>query len=96
VAGIVGRSKFIYDILGDTLNIARIIHTSAEQNIIQVTQSVYDALGDLHQFQRVNDIQVKGKGSIAVWAIQLPAAESEMNGAAMETALGTALGTVKE
>ncbi|WP_088888751.1 adenylate/guanylate cyclase domain-containing protein [Leptolyngbya ohadii] len=70
VAGIVGKSKFIYDVLGDTLNTARAIHSSPDRNIIQVTQPVHAVLHDLHPFERGKDVAIKGKGMIPVWAIK--------------------------
>jgi len=69
VAGIVGKSKFIYELWGETMNIAQLIHTSPETNIIQVSESVYTSLQGMYDFKPVNDFLLKGKGSIAVWSL---------------------------
>ena len=68
-AGVVGKTKFNYDVWGETLNIARVIHESPGQNVIQVTKSVFDALQGLYHFDQVNDVPMKGKGKLAVWEL---------------------------
>jgi adenylate cyclase len=65
----VGKTKFNYDVWGETLNIARGIHESPGQNVIQVTKSVFDALQGLYHFEQVNDVFMKGKGKLSVWEI---------------------------
>jgi class 3 adenylate cyclase len=51
VAGVVGKSKFIYELWGETLNIARAIHASPDENIIQVSEIIYNALSGMYAFQ---------------------------------------------
>jgi class 3 adenylate cyclase len=69
VAGIVGKSKFIYELWGETMTIARTIHSSPNTNLIQVSESVYSSLEGLYDFQPVNDVTIKGKGNIPVWSV---------------------------
>ncbi len=83
VAGIVGKTKFIYDLMGDTMNIARAIHTSQEQNVVQVTQSVYDSLHDLYKFERVGDLELKEMGKLPVWSTRTGVAESPISRSAV-------------
>jgi class 3 adenylate cyclase len=68
-AGVVGKTKFNYDVWGETLNIARVIHESPGQNVIQVTKSVLEALQGMYHFDQVNDVVMKGKGKLAVWKV---------------------------
>lgn len=72
VAGIVGKDKFIYDLLGETVNTARAIHRSPKQNVIQVSAAVYQMLKDLYAFARLPDIERKGLGTFPVWEVQGP------------------------
>ena len=65
----VGKTKFNYDVWGETLNIARGIHDSEDQNVIQVTKSVFDALQGMYHFDQVDDVVMKGKGKLAVWKV---------------------------
>jgi len=69
VAGIIGKSKFIYELWGETMNIATLIHTSDDTNIIQVSESVYKSLQGMYDFKPVNDFTLKGKGNIPVWSL---------------------------
>ncbi|HIK44365.1 MAG TPA: HAMP domain-containing protein [Leptolyngbyaceae cyanobacterium M65_K2018_010] len=68
-AGVVGKRQFNYEVWGETINIARGIHQSPGQNVIQVTKSVVDGLQGLYHFQQVADIAVKGRGKLPVWEV---------------------------
>lgn len=51
VAGVIGRSKFIYDLWGDTVNIAHQMQTEGQGNSIQVTTSIHEQLKDFYDFR---------------------------------------------
>jgi class 3 adenylate cyclase len=69
VAGVIGTSKFIYDLWGDTVNLASRMESTGVSGEIQVTRSVYERLKDSFQFQGRGMIQVKGKGQIETWLL---------------------------
>lgn len=68
-AGVVGSSKFYYDVWGETITIARAIHSSAKQNVIQVTEPLVRALDGLYTFIPLAAIEVKGEGRIPIWEL---------------------------
>ncbi|MEM9509612.1 MAG: adenylate/guanylate cyclase domain-containing protein [Cyanobacteria bacterium P01_E01_bin.35] len=69
VAGIVGREKFIYDLWGDTVNVANRLQSQGEWNTIQVTQNVYNRIAEfIEDFEPTSDLDLSGKGTLAVWA----------------------------
>jgi class 3 adenylate cyclase len=70
VAGIIGTSKFIYDLWGDTVNLASRMESTGIPGQIQVTRSVYERLKDSFQFEGRGLIQVKGKGEIETWLLR--------------------------
>jgi len=74
-AGVVGSSRFYYDVWGETITIARAIGASARPNVIQVSESVVVALTGLYSFERASPIAVKGQGELPVWQVKplLPA-----------------------
>ncbi len=70
VGGIVGRDKFIYDLWGDTVNVARGLSSLNEDSVgIHVTRSVFDRLQDLHTFEPGDPVNLKGKDTIETWTL---------------------------
>ena len=70
VAGVIGTSKFIYDLWGDTVNLASRMESTGVPRQIQVTRNVYDRLKDSFAFDSRGVIEVKGKGKIETWLLQ--------------------------
>lgn len=70
VAGVIGTSKFIYDLWGDTVNLASRMESTGIPGQIQVTRNVYDRLKGNYEFKLRGAIQVKGKGEIETWLMQ--------------------------
>ena len=70
VAGVIGTSKFIYDLWGDTVNLASRMESTGVPGQIQVTRSVYERLKGSFAFESRGVVQVKGKGEIETWLLQ--------------------------
>jgi class 3 adenylate cyclase len=70
VAGVIGRSKFIYDLWGDTVNTASRMESSGEPGAIHVTDRVRTALEPRFRFQRRSGTEVKGKGLMATYLLE--------------------------
>ena len=70
VAGVIGTSKFIYDLWGDTVNLASRMESTGIPGEIQVTRSVYERLKGSFQFEGRGMVQVKGKGEIETWLLR--------------------------
>jgi adenylate cyclase len=69
VAGVIGTKKFIYDLWGDTVNIASRMESHGLPGAIQVTQDIHDRLGDHYIFQPRGEISVKGKGNMMTYLL---------------------------
>ncbi len=66
VAGVVGKKKFIYDLWGDTVNIASRITSEGVPGMIQVDATTYRRLKDRFDFYEPQTIYLKGKGDTEV------------------------------
>jgi class 3 adenylate cyclase len=67
VAGVIGTSRFSYDLWGDTVNTASRMESHGVPGCIQVTDRAYRRLRERYQFQRRGPIPVKGKGDVVTW-----------------------------
>ena len=67
VAGVIGTTKFIYDLWGDTVNTASRMESHGVPGCIQVTDRTYRRLRDGYRFEHRGSILVKGKGELVTW-----------------------------
>jgi class 3 adenylate cyclase len=66
--GLVGRRRFIYDLWGDTVHLARGIESDGETSI-QVTRAVYDRVRDEVAFGAPFQAEVRGMDSIELYPV---------------------------
>lgn len=67
VAGVIGLKRFIYDLWGDTVNIASRMESQGVAGVIQVSEATYECLKQQYLFQKRGVIQVKGKGEMTTY-----------------------------
>jgi class 3 adenylate cyclase len=62
VAGVVGKRRSIYDVWGDTVNLASRMESTGVPGRIQVTGAVEERLRDRYRFESRGVVDIKGKG----------------------------------
>lgn len=69
VAGVIGRQRFIYDLWGDTVNMASRMESTGVSGQIQVTEATYLRARHAFAFESRGDVQVKGRGLIKAYLL---------------------------
>jgi class 3 adenylate cyclase len=88
VAGVIGTKKFIYDIWGDTVNLASRMESLGVAGRVQVTHAVKERLEGRFLFDPRGLIDVKGKGPTPTWFLvgRVEAAASALDADSSERA----------
>jgi class 3 adenylate cyclase len=70
VAGVVGQERYQFDIWGDTVNVAaRMVGMSAPGSVA-ATKEIFDQFGSAFDGESLGELDVKGKGAIAVFGLR--------------------------
>jgi class 3 adenylate cyclase len=72
VAGVIGLKKFIYDVWGDTVNMASRLEGAGVPGRIQVGRQTYERLFDSFGFEARGEIELKGKGLVETFLVTAP------------------------
>ncbi len=67
VAGVIGKKKFAYDLWGDTVNTAARMEANGRADCIQVSPTTYTLLKKETAFEKIPNVEIKGKGLMDVY-----------------------------
>ncbi len=70
VAGVIGTSKFAYDIWGDPVNMASRMEKTGLPGTIQVSEATYQLLKANHILESRGLIEIKGKGEVNTYLLK--------------------------
>jgi class 3 adenylate cyclase len=70
VGGVIGKKKFIYDVWGDTVNVASRMESTGVPGAVQISQVTYAQIRNMYVFEDRGEIEVKGKGPMRTWLIK--------------------------
>ena len=69
IAGIIGKKKFIYDLWGDTVNIASRMESHGVVDEIQVSEQTAELIKNDFVVKLRGEIEIKGRGSMPVYLV---------------------------
>ena len=69
-AGVIGTSKFAYDIWGDSVNTASRMESSGEPDSINISSDTYDLVKNFFVCRHRGQIEVKGKGELDMYFLE--------------------------
>jgi len=69
MAGIIGKSKFSYDVWGQTVNLAARLEPQGQPGSILVDESLHEMLQETFSFKRAIALDLKGLGRVTAWEL---------------------------
>jgi guanylate cyclase len=70
VAGVIGDSRFLWDVYGETVNTASRMETTALPGSIQITDRIADALRERFGVRPRGVVELKGIGPVQTWFLE--------------------------
>jgi class 3 adenylate cyclase len=77
VAGVIGKRRFLYDLWGDTVNLASRMEAHGEADTILVTPETAERLGSQFRLEALPPVHVKGRGEVTPFRLAGPRPASD-------------------
>ncbi len=69
IAGVIGKSKFSYDLWGDTVNIASRMESSGTPGKVTMSEGTYKLIKEHFNCKDRGNVEVKGKGKMKIYEV---------------------------
>jgi len=70
IAGVLGRKKMVYDIWGDSVNIASRMESNGAAGKVNISESTYKLLKNRYNCENRGTVEIKGKGAMAMYFVE--------------------------
>jgi class 3 adenylate cyclase len=67
VAGVIGRRRFLYDLWGDTVNMASRMESHGVPGRVHITRATWERVRGDFRCEARGEVEVKGKGRVETW-----------------------------
>jgi guanylate cyclase len=84
VAGVIGKSRFVYDVWGETVNMAHLMQQSGVPGKVQVTPRTHERLQSSFRFTKRRLVRVKGARTMTSYVLVGRREPAAVGGAAAE------------
>ena len=68
-AGVIGTERLLYDIWGDTVNVASRMDSTGQAGLLHTTEDAVNLLNSDYKFNRRGPVQIKGKDSMITYTL---------------------------
>lgn len=69
IAGVIGETKFAYDVWGDTVNTASRLESSGVPGRVNISKSTYELVSDFFSVESRGSIEAKNKGRLEMFFV---------------------------
>ena len=69
IAGIIGRTRYVYDILGESVNIAARVESAGRNMKVTITEATRNLLAGEHGTEPHGHVQLKGVGEMLLYSV---------------------------
>lgn len=74
IAGVIGKSRFAYDMWGETVNMASRMESSSVPGRVQVSESAFQRLNGQFAVEARDNVQIKGAPNVSAYLVKAPVA----------------------
>ncbi|MFN9199085.1 MAG: adenylate/guanylate cyclase domain-containing protein, partial [Planctomycetaceae bacterium] len=76
--GVVGRNKFIYDLWGETVSVARRLGERSElRSSVRLTRAVRERVQEQYPLGEPHSVELPGRGAVETWQVITNSAEGQ-------------------
>lgn len=79
ITGVVGKSKFLYDLWGESVNSSKRILENCEEDMIAVSEQIYSKMKEYFEFEQKGLVEIKHMGSLKIYYLKAYKAEFSLD-----------------